>query len=125
MAEVRIATAGEGPIRFVNADNLLTIAKVANVTTDKFFYILRNYLLLAGKGLIQITTQEEFDRINIQDNLLFGQFDFDILGNKFDMEQLTDWGMPETWMPAFEVETIYDKKPKCPKCGYVILEDNG
>lgn len=44
-------------------------------------------------------TAEEFDRINIRDNLPFGDFDFDILGNRFDPEQLKGWGMPAEWLP--------------------------
>lgn len=43
-------------------------------------------------------TPEEFDRLNIRDNLPFGEFDFDILGNRFDMTTLVEWGMPEEWL---------------------------
>jgi len=40
-------------------------------------------------------TQQELDRINIRDNLSFGEYDFDILGNRFDIDTLIDIGMPE------------------------------
>lgn len=43
-------------------------------------------------------TDDEFDRLNIRDNLPFGDFDFDILGNRFDAQKLIDWGMPEDWL---------------------------
>lgn len=38
-------------------------------------------------------TQEELDRINIRDNLSFGEYDFEILANRFDTETLVDFGM--------------------------------
>jgi DNA modification methylase len=46
-------------------------------------------------------TQEELDRINIRDNLPFGQYDFDILGDRFDIETLIDFGMPEDMLIGF------------------------
>lgn len=43
-------------------------------------------------------TEDEFDRINVKDNLPFGAWDFEILGNRFDPEQLIEWGMPGDWL---------------------------
>lgn len=43
-------------------------------------------------------TPEELDRINIRDNLAYGEYDFDILANRFDAETLMNWGMPEEWL---------------------------
>jgi len=43
---------------------------------------------------------DEFDRINIRDNLPYGSFDFDILANNFDATQLIEWGMPAEWLPV-------------------------
>lgn len=40
-------------------------------------------------------TAEEFDRINIRDNLGYGDFDFDILSQNFEASTLIDWGFPE------------------------------
>lgn len=40
----------------------------------------------------------QFDSINIRDNLPFGEFDFEILSNRFDVETLLKWGMPEEWL---------------------------
>lgn len=48
---------------------------------------------------------DDFDRINIRDNLPYGSFDFDMLGNNFDAQQLIEWGMPADWL-QFEVEEI-------------------
>ena len=39
-------------------------------------------------------TQQELDRINIRDNLSFGEYDFEILANRFDVETLVDFGLP-------------------------------
>ena len=47
-------------------------------------------------------TQEEFDRLNVRDNLPFGDFNFDILANRFDPETLIGWGMPEDWLSLGE-----------------------
>ena len=38
-------------------------------------------------------TPEELDRINIRDNLSFGEYDIDILANRFDADTLVDFGM--------------------------------
>ena len=46
-------------------------------------------------------TQEELDRINIRDNLSFGEYDFDILANRFDTETLIDFGMSGDMLVGF------------------------
>lgn len=61
-------------------------------------------------------TAEEFDRINIRDNLPFGDFDFDMLANKFDVSTLMDWGMEDLPFPPKEedeepVPTPQDESP--------------
>lgn len=40
-------------------------------------------------------TEAEFRRILIQDNLPFGEFDFDELANGFDIDELVEWGFNE------------------------------
>jgi hypothetical protein len=68
-------------------------------------------------------TETEFKRLNIRDNLDFGEFDFDMLSNHFDGQELLDWGMPADW---FEIETeepevrTYADSPLelCGKCPY-------
>lgn len=49
-------------------------------------------------------TEEEFKRIVIKDNLHAGEFDFDMLANHFEVEELLDWGMPEEWLGVEEPE---------------------
>jgi site-specific DNA-methyltransferase (adenine-specific) len=45
---------------------------------------------------------DDFDRINIRDNLPYGAFDFDMLANLFDPSQLIEWGMPTDWLQLVE-----------------------
>ena len=56
-------------------------------------------------------TPEEIDRLNIRDNLAFGEYDFDILTERFDQEELLSFGMDEDML-----RPIFDK---------VILEETG
>lgn len=53
----------------------------------------------------RMLTPEEIDRINIRDNLLFGEYDFDVLANRFEVDQLLDFGMPEDWLQSLMGET--------------------
>jgi DNA modification methylase len=46
--------------------------------------------------------ETELDRINIRDNLPYGDFDWDILANRFEPDYLVEIGMPEHWIPVFE-----------------------
>ena len=46
-------------------------------------------------------TQKELDRINIRDNLSFGEYDFEILANRFDAETLVDFGMSGDLLVGF------------------------
>ena len=73
----------------------------------------------------KLLTGEDFDRVNIRDNLTYGDFDYEMLANNFDADQLIDWGMPENWILnlADAIETKEEKEKesksdkKCPKCG--------
>lgn len=56
-------------------------------------------------------TPEEIDRLNIRDNLAFGEYDFDILTERFNQEELLSFGMDEDML-----KPIFDK---------VILEEIG
>jgi len=71
-------------------------------------------------------TEEEFKRLNIRDNLGFGDWDMDILANNFDMEDLKEWGMPDTMFdsvtPEVEIASSENIAPlpktiTCPECG--------
>lgn len=48
-------------------------------------------------------TEEELDRINIRDNLSFGEYDFDILTERFEMNELLSFGMDKDVLaPIFD-----------------------
>jgi len=42
----------------------------------------------------RLLSELEFDRINIRDNLPYGSFDYDMLANLFEPQDLIEWGMP-------------------------------
>ena len=65
-------------------------------------------------------TEEQQKEFIVKDNVGFGEWDWDILANKWDNVQLKDWGM-DVWQPEEEVdysilddldldETIEDKE---------------
>ena len=76
----------------------------------------------------RMLTESEFKRLNIQDNLHRGTFDFDILANEFDHVDLIDWGMNKELFPKMDDLTIEDTEPQeeskkkkfnqCPNCKY-------
>ena len=51
-------------------------------------------------------TEEEKQRFIIADNVGFGDWDWDALGNDWDAEQLTDWGLE---IPGWKEEDYSDK----------------
>lgn len=72
---------------------------------------------------------EAFDRVNIRDNLGYGAWDFDMLGNNFEPQQLIDWGMPPVMLGRSHYsldEEESDSKIKehktktCPACGEIL-----
>jgi hypothetical protein len=72
-------------------------------------------------------SEVDIRRLNIRDNLPFGEFDFDILANHFDTAELIEWGAPESWFDITEADEA-DKPTKesteelpgnlCAKCPY-------
>lgn len=78
-------------------------------------------------------TDEEVRRFIIQDNVGYGEWDWELLNIEWDTEQLSDWGLD-----AFEYEpfngsiddffTESEDKPKekellCPHCGKNVYEE--
>lgn len=67
-------------------------------------------------------TEEEFKRLNIRDNLGYGDFDYEILANHFDMENLIELGMDVNLFPPLEplvdiIEKPIEMHEKCEVCG--------
>lgn len=46
-------------------------------------------------------TQDEFRKLLIQDNVAFGEFDFDILAADFDVDELLEFGVPRSLLGFF------------------------
>jgi hypothetical protein len=86
-----------------------------------------NMRLLAMKDLgyrevsvIDVTewTQEKRDEFMIKDNLSFGDWDYDLLANEWNIDDLTDWGM-DLWDTEPEEEKEQDALLKGIKIEFV------
>jgi site-specific DNA-methyltransferase (adenine-specific) len=78
----------------------------------------------------RVLSQKEFERLNIRDNLDFGDWDMDILANNYEEDELKEWGMPDIMFgdsddSEIEVaENIPTSKKNsssentCPNCGW-------
>ena len=67
-------------------------------------------------------TDEEKDRFIITDNAGFGEWDWDVLANEWNAEDLVQWGLDvPVWEPEKEVKPETEKTPLiCPHCGKEI-----
>jgi hypothetical protein len=72
-------------------------------------------------------TEEEKRRFIIADNIPYGEFDYEKLGNEWNEIELEDWGLDLSEINInFEDEEIKEKEVdeniettnECPKCGY-------
>jgi site-specific DNA-methyltransferase (adenine-specific) len=60
-------------------------------------------VLMSNKKL----TPKEIDRLNIRDNLAFGEYDYEILTERFDMDELVSFGMDEDILtPIFDKDIL-------------------
>ena len=65
-------------------------------------------------------TEEQKKEFIIKDNISFGEHDFDILANEWNILELDEWGLD---IPAFANNDIEEPKDnakgekKCPNCG--------
>ena len=87
-----------------------------------------NMRLLAMKDLgyrevsvIDVTewTQEKRDEFMIKDNLSFGDWDYDLLANEWNIDDLTDWGMDLWDTEVEEMQTEDDTFLKGIKIDFV------
>lgn len=64
-------------------------------------------------------TEEQQKEFIVKDNVGFGEWDWDVLANEWDVQKLDEWGLP---LPdiKLEAEDIYTRKIKAP-----IYEPNG
>ena len=78
-------------------------------------------------------TDEEVRRFIIQDNVSYGEWDWELLNIEWDTEQLSDWGLDAFEYEPFEgsIDDFFeesDKKPRekvhlCPHCGKNIYDE--
>jgi ParB-like chromosome segregation protein Spo0J len=57
-------------------------------------------------------TEDEKKRFVIEDNLPFGEWDWDILANEYDVEELKEWGMDEKEVQMFIEPEIDEELPE-------------
>lgn len=70
-------------------------------------------------------SDKEIEELNVRLNLNQGAFDWDILGNSYEVEDLISWGFNEKDLLGedsldSEIKTAGDEEEtlKCPKCGH-------
>lgn len=69
--------------------------------------------------LLEGLTEAEEREIIIRDNVNNGSWDYDLLANEWDKEQLVDWGVPALW-DLEEEEPEPEKIPEAPISKLVI-----
>lgn len=70
-------------------------------------------------------TEEQQREFIIKDNVGFGEWDWNMLANEWDNEELNEWGLD---VPEFKTEELVEEEKEistelntnhqCPKCGY-------
>lgn len=70
-------------------------------------------------------TEKEFKEVNIRDNINNGDWDYEILANNFEHQDLIEWGLDIPDYSFDDDKSPYDEdKPKakkltqCPECGH-------
>ena len=74
-------------------------------------------------------TEEQKKEFIIKDNVWFGEWDFDLLSNNFEIEDLTDWGLDVPWFDEdIDFDNINSNEDRentkkvqniiCPKCSH-------
>lgn len=84
-----------------------------------FTEIPENWVKIADK-----LTNDEKRRFILEDNILFGEWDWDKLANNFEVGDLLTWGFDEKELSIEntpnekEIDENLETTNKCPKCGY-------
>ena len=105
--------------------------------TGELVVLAGNQRLKAAKalGLAEVPTvlleglsEEREKEIVIRDNVENGDWDFDALANKWDTDQLMDWGVKIRAFSDVDLDNFFEdagdnkeassKKNKCPNCGF-------
>ena len=75
--------------------------------------------------IVKDWTDKQKQEFIVKDNLGFGEWDWDILANEWDVVELNDWGLD---LPEFEPNNldvneaieVSDQGDKCPECGKLL-----
>jgi ParB-like chromosome segregation protein Spo0J len=65
-------------------------------------------------------TEAEKKQFIIKDNVGFGEWDWDVLANEWDIDDLTDWGLDLPILKLNETYNDQEEKPICPNCSKKI-----
>jgi ParB-like chromosome segregation protein Spo0J len=69
-------------------------------------------------------TKKKENEIMVRDNVSNGRWDYDILANEFEVDDLTDWGVDlgkfDYQLPGMDPEPPKKKTKVCPHCGEEI-----
>ena len=68
---------------------------------------------------VNLTLEQERE-LNVRLNKNTGSFDWDILANEFEVEDLVDWGFTEDELTGFDVDDDLDEKEPNLDCEYKI-----
>jgi hypothetical protein len=60
---------------------------------------LKEVYIVKAEGL----TEQQKDEFIVKDNVGFGEWDWDMLANEWDVDQLTEWGL-DVWQAPVEVD---------------------
>ena len=70
---------------------------------------------------------KDVDELCVRLNRNVGEWDFDVLANEFEMNDLFDWGFSDEELSVSSVENIESEEPKkenkqkeCPACGHLF-----
>ena len=74
----------------------------------------------------QTLDEKQVDELNIRLNRNHGSFDYDILANEFNFEDLAQWGFTSTELEMTNIDEVFKdseeipkkKKKECPNCGH-------
>lgn len=80
------------------------------------------YKTVPCKVLDAATTVEQLKAYTIKDNAGFGEWDWDMLGNEWDSEQLTEWGVDvPVWGQTDEQEEVVAEPKEKPTTSEVTI----
>ena len=102
----------------INTDNTI----IAGHQRVKILYSLHGDAEIDVRIPNRLLTAAEVKEYNIRSNKNTGEFDYDVLANNFDVDDLLEWGFTADEL-SIELEEEPEKKPKeikCPECGCVF-----